>query len=272
MSDISVIVLTKNEERHLPRFFEKIAPLKPKEVFLVDCLSTDQTKEIAEAHGAIVIPHEWPGLYAVQFNWALDNCPTTGEWILRLDADEYLDLKTIERLSAELPSMPEEVTALNLELRRVFRGGVIRHGTAGIRLLRLWRNGCCRIEPREMDEHMVLLRGREEPFPGAFYDDNLQSFEDWKGKHYIYARKEANNYFQTFSHPDKIEKPSLKDRQKFAYYKMPRYFRAFAYFLMRYVVKGGFLDGVAGWRWHFWQGLWYRCLVDREIGRIKRAK
>ena len=33
----------------------------------------------------------------------------------------------------------------------------------------------------------------------------------------------------------------------------------------------GFLDGVAGFRWHFWQGLWYRWIVDREIGRMKRG-
>ena len=61
---------------------------------------------------------------------------------------------------------------------------------------------------------------------------------------------------------------------------------------MRYFLKLGFLDGAArsrkldyplatlgpqnkffggyGWRWHFWQGFWYRWLVDREIGRISR--
>ena len=31
-----------------------------------------------------------------------------------------------------------------------------------------------------------------------------------------------------------------------------------------------FLDGYAGWMWHFWQGLWYRWLVDREIGRMRK--
>ena len=36
---------------------------------------------------------------------------------------------------------------------------------------------------------------------------------------------------------------------------------------LRYVVK----RGIAGWMWHFWQGLWYRCLVDREIGRMRSS-
>ena len=50
----------------------------------------------------------------------------------------------------------------------------------------------------------------------------------------------------------------------------PRYFRAIAYFCIRYFLKLGFLDGVAGWRWHFGQGLWYRWIVDREIGELRR--
>lgn len=40
------------------------------------------------------------------------------------------------------------------------------------------------------------------------------------------------------------------------YYKLPRYFRALLYFCVRYFLKRGFLDGVAGWRWNFWQGLY----------------
>ena len=72
----------------------------------------------------------------------------------------------------------------------------------------------------------------------------------------------------------------------------PPYFRAFAYFCIRYFLKLGFLDSYAGWMWHFsalaslgvfaypWvantrkgrlrQGLWYRWLVDREIGQLKK--
>lgn len=42
-----------------------------------------------------------------------------------------------------------------------------------------------------------------------------------------------------------------------------------AYFCIRYFLKRGFRDGRAGWRWHFWQGLWYSWLVDREIGRMR---
>ena len=77
-------------------------------------------------------------------------------------------------------------------------------------------------------------------------------------------------------------------------YSLPPYLRAFAYFCIRYFLKLGFLDGLPrsrkldyplatlgpqnkffggyGFRWHFYQGLWYRCLVDREIGKLKAFK
>jgi len=265
MTDIAVIVLTKNEEKHLPRFFAKLAPLEPKEVFLVDSLSTDGTKDIAEKCGAKVIPHAWPGFYATQYRWGIENCPVTAKWTLRLDADEYLSLETAERLKAQLAKLPEDVTALTLELTRVFMGGVIHYGTAGIRSVRVWRTGCCTIEDREMDEHMVVLRGRTLDFGGIFYDDTLQSFKEWQEKHCVYARKEAANYFKIFCDIKNIEHPTPTDINKVKYYQWPYYVRGLVYFGIRYFKAGGFLDGVAGWRWHFWQGYWYRWLVDNDI-------
>jgi hypothetical protein len=52
---------------------------------------------------------------------------------------------------------------------------------------------------------------------------------------------------------------------------MPLFFRCFIYWGYRYFLRLGFLDGLAGWRWHFWQGLWYRLLVDRKVLEIKKA-
>ena len=71
--------------------------------------------------GAEVIEHEWPGNQAEQFNWALDNLPITTEWILRLDADEYLLPGLIEELLEKLPVIPESVSALSLSRARFLR-------------------------------------------------------------------------------------------------------------------------------------------------------
>ena len=284
MTDIAVIILTKDEKLHIGRCLERIAALSPRQVFVVDCFSTDETKSISLLYftnqqslkasdqrlttNYYFVEHEWPGLYAVQFNWALDNLPIEAKWVLRLDADEYLTPETIERLKDELPKLPNDVAGLTLELKRRFMGGEIRHGTNGIRLLRIFKHGIGRCEERSMDEHILLSEGRCIDFDGAFYDDNLNTFEWWQEKHRGYAKREAMDAISLFNNPERLKNPSATDRKKIKYYKLPRYFRAFAYFFLRYVVKRGFLDGRAGWRWHFWQGLWYRWLVDIEIGRM----
>ncbi len=63
---------------------------------------------------------------------------------------------------------------------------------------------------------------------------------------------------------------AAKRAKKMRYAKMPLFFRAFAYFVMRYVVRGGFLEGKEGFLWHFLQGWWYRTLVDAKVWEIKR--
>ena len=274
MVDLAVIILTKNEKLHIARCLERLSPLEPRQIFVVDCFSTDETQGIAEDVSASlrlcvkIVEHEWPGLYAKQFNWALDNLPVEAKWVLRMDADEYLTLETIERLKEELPNIPQDVSGLNIELKRKFRGGEIRHGTVGIRQARIFRYGIGRCEDRAMDEHIVVSQGRIIDFVGAFYDDSLMPFEEWKEKHRGYARREAMDAVSLFRTPERLASPSPTDLKKIKYYKLPPYFRALAYFCIRYFLKLGFLDGLAGFRWHFWQGLWYRLLVDCEIKRL----
>ena len=279
MTDVTVIILIGQEKIHLQRCIEKLAPLEPKCIWLIESQPDDGgvaiAKETAEELGLTVktVFNKWPGLYAKQFNWALDYVEKeTGKgesekgegWILRLDADEYLMPVTCEKLKEELPKLSEDVAGLTLELKRRFCGREIRHATNGIRLLRIWRAGHGRSEERAMDEH-IEVDGKVIDFDGAFYDDNLNDMDWWREKHRGYAKREAADAL-AFARGELHFKPA-----KEAYYRMPRYLRAFIYFGIRYFLKGGFLDGYGGWMWNFWQGLWYRWIVDREIGRARRG-
>ena len=278
MTDVTVIILIGQEKIHLQRCIEKLAPLEPKCIWLIESQPDDGgvaiAKETAEKLGLTVktVFNKWPGLYAKQFNWALDYVEKeTGKgesekgegWILRLDADEYLMPVTCEKLKEELPKLSEDVAGLTLELKRRFCGREIRHATNGIRLLRIWRAGHGRSEERAMDEH-IEVDGKVIDFDGAFYDDNLNDMDWWREKHRGYAKREAADAL-AFARGEIHFKPA-----KEAYYRMPRYLRALIYFAIRYFLKGGFLDGYGGWMWNFWQGLWYRWIVDREIGRMSR--
>ena len=278
MTDVTVIILIGQEKIHLQRCIEKLAPLEPKCIWLIESQPDDGgvaiAKETAEKLGLTLktVYNKWPGLYAKQFNWALDYVEKeTGKgesekgegWILRLDADEYLMPVTCEKLKEELPKLSEDVAGLTLELKRRFCGREIRHATNGIRLLRIWRAGHGRSEERAMDEH-IEVDGKVIDFDGAFYDDNLNDMDWWREKHRGYAKREAADAL-AFARGEIHFKPA-----KEAYYRMPRYLRALIYFAIRYFLKGGFLDGYGGWMWNFWQGLWYRWIVDREIGRMSR--
>lgn len=277
MTDIAVIVLIGQEKMHLERCVEKLAVLNPRQIFLVESQPDDGgvviAKETAARFGLHLESqyHKWPGLYGVQFQWALDNLPIEAQWVLRLDADEYLTDETACTLRSLLATgevrLPPDVAGITLELKRIIFGGEIRHGTNGIRLLRIFRRGRATIEQRSMDEHMHV-QGEVIDLDGAFYDHNLNGFEWWQKKHRGYAVREAQDAVALFSDRDRMSNPSPTDRKKILYYKFPRYIRVLIYFCMRYFLKCGFLDGRAGWRWNFWQGLWYRWLVDREIGRL----
>lgn len=257
MKDITVVILQKNEALHIKRCLERLAPLHPRQIFVVDCFSTDGSDKIAKELGALVAYHEWPGLQSVQFNWALDNLTIDSEWILRLDADEYLTEESIEWIKANLDKIEGNVCALEFTLERKFMGGEIRNGTNGIQMVRMFRMGRGRYAETLMDERIVF-EGKKLSVPVVFYDDNLNSLEWWKEKHYGYAKREASQALNG----------SFQDIRKAKYYKLPPYLRAVLYFCIRYFLRFGFLDGLAGLRWHFWQGLWYRWIVDREIGRI----
>lgn len=271
MTDISVIILTKNEELHIARCLERLVPLEPRQIFIVDCFSTDNTKSIVESFASSLqlqlepptvnfVEHEWPGLQSVQFNWALENLPIKTEWILRLDADEYLTDASADWLKTNIDNIEECVVALEFTLERKFMGGEIRHGTNSIPMVRMFRRGRGKYAETLMDERIVF-EGEKLSVPVMFFDDNLNSLEWWKEKHRGYAKREAQQAIDG----------TFQDPRKEKYYKLPSYFRAVLYFCIRYFLKLGLLDGLGGFRWHFWQGLWYRWLVDREIGKMKHS-
>lgn len=278
--DISVIILTKNEEIHIGRCLENISKFA-KQTFVVDCLSTDRTVEIAKGLGATVVLHEWPGNHAAQFNWALDNLPISTEWILRLDADEYLTDGLIEEFYEKIPKLSADVSAIVLPLGRAFMGRVLKHGIVnGIKMIRLFRYGKVRYEERMMDEHFLIQEGVQTEFQKKFIDDNRCSLRVFVDKHNGYSAKEAVHLLNAEYHLWEAEDADnenfsegvrKKHQDKDKYAKQPLFWRSFFYFCYRYFFKLGFLDGKEGFLWDFLQGLWYRMLVDAKVFEVKKA-
>ena len=278
MSDISVVILTRDEERHIERCISSVRPIANK-VFVVDSYSTDRTVELAKSVGAYVVQHSWVN-YATQFNWALDTLPITSKWVMRLDADEYLTAELVQDIERRIDRLPDDVTGGYVARRIYFLGTWVRHGGCyPIRHLRLWRRGCGRCEERWMDEHILLNRGKAISFQGDIVDENLNDLTWWISKHNSYATREAvdllNLRFKFLPPGNGATAPwHIQDRRKRwmkekIYSKLPKGFRAFAYFLLRYFGQGGFLDGRKGTIFHVLQGFWYRFLVDAKVDEIE---
>lgn len=279
MLDLSVIILTYNEELHIRRCLENVLPFA-KKVFVVDCFSTDKTKEIASHLEAVVVEHAWPGNQAEQFNWALDNLPISTEWVLRLDADEYLLPELVEELREKLPTLPEDVTGIIFNRRHIFMGKWMRRGIYPVKLLRVFRHGKGMCEQRLMDEHIQLTEGRAVEFEHDFCDHNLNNLSWFCHKHVNYAIREAVDLLDIeldltgaaeSDNGKGISPQALAKRmKKHQYAKQPLFWRSFAYFCYRYFLKGACLDGKVGFIWTFLQGWWYRTLVDAKVYEIKR--
>src|SRR5689334_803351 len=86
MTKISAVIITYNEERNIARCIESVKSVVD-EVVILDCFSTDRTREIAEAHGATFYQQKFMG-FARQKNRAV--ALAIHDVVLSLDADEYL--------------------------------------------------------------------------------------------------------------------------------------------------------------------------------------
>ena len=278
--DISIVILTYNEERHIRRCIENVAHMA-KEVFVVDCFSTDQTKNIAENLGACVFEQVWPGNQAEQMNWALTHLPIKTKWILRLDADEYLTDELKREIEFKLDGLSKDITGCVFKRRHIFLGKWIKAGTYPVKLLRLFQYRKAICEQRLMDEHIQLLEGNCIEFEHDFVDDNLNNLSWWSQKHIGYVIREATDLLDLEygflkksldNQEGKLGKQAAEKRaRKMKYARLPLFWRAFAYFICRYIIKGGWMEGKEGFLWHFLQGWWYRTLVDAKILEIKIA-
>jgi glycosyltransferase involved in cell wall biosynthesis len=276
---LSVIILTYNEATNLPTCLESLQSLKA-EIFIVDSGSSDNTIEIAKQFGCQVFTNPFEN-QAQQLNWGLENIPISTDWIMRLDADERLTPELAEELRRTLPKTSEKITGYQVKRQVFFMGRWIRHGGYyPTWLLRVWRNGVGTCEQRWMDEHIILSEGKVADLKYDIIDENQKGLTFWTDKHNRYADREVKDLLGVLveENDDLINSNQSSQAgnrrwvKKNFYARSPLFLRAFLYFLMRYIIGLGFLDGMQGLIFHFLQGFWYRFLVDAKIYEITRNR
>lgn len=261
---LSIIILTYNEDLNIEKCLESALKLT-KNIYIIDSYSTDKTIETCKKYNTNIYQHKFTN-QANQINWALKNIKINTDWVLRLDADEYLTEKLIWEIKERLLGLNKNISGIFLKRRVYFMQKWIKHGGYyPTYLLRIWRNGHAVCESKLMDEHMKLTKGNSITFKNDFIDHNNKNLHWWINKHNNYATREAIellNIKYTFFKRQEV-KPSLlgtqEQRKRWLkekiYFNIPLFARPWIYFLYRYFIKLGFLDGKQWLMWHFFQGL-----------------
>lgn len=273
MPTITAIVLTFNEEKHIARCIASLQNVCTR-ICVVDSFSTDKTVEIAKAAGVDVYQNRWIN-YSSQFTWALKNCNIESDWTMRVDADEYLEEGLILSIKKFIADPAEENSAF-FRRKIVFLGQPITHGFFyPAMMLRLWRTGQGRIETRWMDEHILVTDAKTRSLCGDLVDENLNDLAWWANKHIGYAQREVYDIVES-AHNSRQHSSNLTGQAKLkrllktkVYSRMPITIRGSLYFLYRFVIGRGFLDGKSGFFFHFLQAFWYRVFVDAKLYELE---
>lgn len=248
---VDVLIQTYNEESNLPHTLASLRGWVNR-VFIVDSGSTDRTKDIAREYGAEVVHHDWEG-YAGQKNWALANLPFESPWILILDADESVSTELRDEIISVVSRTPQAVPEDGFYINRVFifMGRKIWHcGYYPSWNLRLFKRGKARYEQRMVHEHMIV-DGQTGYLKHLLLHEDRRGLEHFFAKHNRYSTLEAREIFES-PEPwpgvggfitDRVTRRRFVKSRILPYLPLPWTWRL----IYMYVLRGGFLDGRAGW-------------------------
>ncbi len=281
MKSVSVLILTHNEEKNIAKCIESLLPLT-RDIYVVDSGSDDCTVEICQHYGVQVASRTWT-THAEQFNWGLDYFNFKSQWIMRMDADEELTPELVTQLQTYLVTAPDTVSGIYLRRRVYFMGRWIKHGGYyPTWLLRVFRKGVGRCEALWMDEHIVLDSGHSIRIHADLIDKNNKDLTFWTDKHNKYASREVLDVLEKkhkTSDKNKLTESLIGSQAQSrrwiknnVYARVPLFVRPLAYFIYRYFIRLGFLDGKEGLIFHVLQGFWYRFLVDAKLFEYERQQ
>lgn len=270
MLDLTTIILTYNEELNIAECIKSIKNIS-KRIVVIDSYSNDQTVEIAKKNGAEVYQNVFKN-QAQQFKYGLEKLGIGTVWVLRMDADERLTPDSAEELKKTCEdNMETDINGIIVPFEVTFLGKKLKHG--GIypfKKLVAFKFGLAEIEERAMDEHIYLLNGKSVQLKNISLHLDYKDLTTWIDKHNKYSSREILDYFDDSKKKSKNKQLNLLAAiKRFAkieiYYKLPMGIRAYFYYLYRYYIKLGFLDGKEGKIFAFLQAYWYRFLVDAKI-------
>jgi glycosyltransferase involved in cell wall biosynthesis len=262
---VSVIIAVRNEAKNLPRCLQSLQGFG--EVYIIDSQSSDNTVEIARQAGAQVVQFHYHGGWPKKRQWAMNTLSLSYDWILLLDADESVTPELAEELKQVMRS--NDCDGYSIPLRMYFLGKELRHSGAAFRKISFFRRDKGRYECRlkdqdasmcdmEVHEH-VIVEGETGELKSPLLHHNVESLSRYIQKHNEYSNWEARVWCDLEASYNDLP-PALFGTQA----QRRRWLRKqlfslpgspFLFFLYKYILRSGFLDGVPGFIYCALQGI-----------------
>jgi len=222
MKKLSVIIITHNEAHDIRRCLESVRFAD--EIVVFDSGSTDGTQDICREYTKKVFETDWPG-FGKQKSRALQE--TTGEWILSLDADEWVSDALQQEIIKTIQS--EKNDAYRIPFHMICLGKRIKYGAWRKSHLRLFKKSCGKFDDVIIHEK-VTVEGRIGKLTSPLVHATYRDVEEMLDKLNRYTTSAAEFSIQQ-GKVDTIATVLLN---------------SFWVFFRGYFLKLGFLDGKAG--------------------------
>jgi glycosyltransferase involved in cell wall biosynthesis len=224
MIPLSVVIVTKNEEKNIREAIESIK--KASEIVIVDAFSTDKTLDICREYTDKIYQSQWSG-YAQQKQKAVELAQ--GPWVFILDSDERFT-NSLWREVEDVVKNNELYSGYYIPRKNFFLGKWIRHGGWWPDYtLRLFLKDRVQVEDRKVHEK-VVVNGQVGYLNNPLEHYTYRTLSDYIKKMDIYSTLSAEELIEKGANPGKI---TLVVNPLFTFFKM-------------FFLRVGFMDGIHG--------------------------
>lgn len=245
MNRLSAVIIAYNEEYNIGRCLASLQGLAD-EIVVVDSHSNDRTTEICSSFGARVFQHDFSG-YSEQKQYAVGLA--SNDWILSIDADEEvtpgLKQSILEQMHADTPAADGFYVLRDL----VYLGKRLKHGgTAGERILRVFNRRSGAFDGAAVHEK-IIVKGTTAVLGGRLLHYSYRDLSHHLAKINEYTQKIAGDNFRKGKRFPKI-------------WMIVKFKTGFFTF---YILKGGILDGYAGFIWALMGSVYASLKISKTI-------
>jgi glycosyltransferase involved in cell wall biosynthesis len=235
---LSVLIPAKNERRNLRPCVESVRAIAD-EVLVADSGSTDGTQDLARCLGCRVIERELVDFSNFK-NWAIPQA--LHSWVLIVDADERVTPELADEIRQTLANPPTNIDAYWIYRDTYFLGHKLRFGDCrNDRVLRLLRRDRCRYTSRRVHEELVVLPSTVDDAASV----GSQRIGTLRGRMLHYTSWTYSHYLAKMNHYTGLAARDMQERGRRAGF-WGMFLRPPLRFFQLYVLRGGFLDGLAG--------------------------